>query len=84
MLSLAALPSELSNPVGAATVHRGGNDPFVNVRRQFDEAVVSRQDARVHWVASGNHSFEVKGARRPAEEIGAGLAGVVAAFARGV
>ncbi|WP_251537721.1 hypothetical protein [Microbacterium enclense] len=45
---------------------------------------MSRQDARVHWVASGNHSFEVKGARRPAEEIGAGLAGVVAAFARGV
>lgn len=62
----------------------GENDPFIDPREQFDEVVASCQDARVHWVAGGNHSFEVKGARRPAQQIGAGLAGVVAAFARGV
>ena len=37
----------------------------------------------MHWVAGGNHSFEVKGARRPAEEIGAGLAPVVSGFVAG-
>lgn len=62
----------------------GENDPFIEPRAQFDAVVASCQDARVHWVAAGNHSFEVKGARRPAQETGAGLAGVVAALARGV
>ncbi len=62
----------------------GENDPFIDPRAQFDDVIASCQDARVHWVARGNHSFEVKGARRPAEEIGAGLAGVVGEFVRGV
>lgn len=61
----------------------GANDPFIDPREQFDEVVASCQDARVRWVEGGNHSFEVKGARRPAEQIGAGLAEVVGAFARG-
>jgi predicted alpha/beta-hydrolase family hydrolase len=61
----------------------GENDPFIDPREQFDEVLASCQDARVHWIAGGNHSFEVKGARRPADEIGAGLAPVVADFARG-
>ncbi|WP_243393092.1 alpha/beta hydrolase family protein [Microbacterium testaceum] len=61
----------------------GANDPFIDPRGQFDEVVASCQDARVRWVDGGNHSFEVKGARRPAEQIGAGLAGVVGAFAGG-
>ncbi|WP_295788483.1 alpha/beta family hydrolase [uncultured Microbacterium sp.] len=61
----------------------GTNDPFIDPREQFDEVVASCQDARVHWVEGGNHSFEITGARRPADEIGAGLAGVVGAFARG-
>ncbi len=60
----------------------GENDPFIAPRAQFDEVVASCQDARVHWVAGGNHSFEVKGARRPADEIGAALAPVIAEFAR--
>lgn len=60
----------------------GGNDPFIDPHEQFHEAVASCQDARVHWVAAANHSFEVKGARRPAEEVGAGLAPVVAGFVR--
>jgi predicted alpha/beta-hydrolase family hydrolase len=61
----------------------GENDPFIAPREQFDEVVASCQDARVHWVVGGNHSFEVKGARRPADEIGAALAPAVAGFARG-
>ncbi|WP_295852174.1 alpha/beta family hydrolase [uncultured Microbacterium sp.] len=60
----------------------GENDPFIAPRAQFDEVVASCQDARVHWIAGGNHSFEVKGARRPADEIGAALAPVIAEFAR--
>lgn len=60
----------------------GENDPFVDPHEQLTEAVASCPDARVHWVAGANHSFEVKGARRPAEEIGAGLAPVVAGFVR--
>ncbi|WP_225310315.1 alpha/beta family hydrolase [Microbacterium testaceum] len=62
----------------------GENDPFIDPREQFDEVVASCQDARVHWIAGANHSFEVKGARHPADEIGAGLAPVVAEFAREV
>ncbi|KQR85661.1 alpha/beta hydrolase family protein [Microbacterium sp. Leaf179] len=60
----------------------GENDPFIQPREQFDAAVSSCRDARVEWIAGGNHSFEVKGARRPADQIGAGLAPIVAAFAR--
>lgn len=60
----------------------GENDPFIDPRAQFDEVVATCRDARVEWIAGGNHSFEVKGARRPAEQIGAGLAPVVAGFVR--
>ena len=61
----------------------GETDPFIAPREQFEEVVASCRDARVHWVAGANHSFEVKGQRRPAAEIGAGLAPVLAQFARG-
>lgn len=60
----------------------GTNDPFIAPRAQFDDAVAACQDARVHWVEGGGHSFEVKGARRAAEEIGADLAPTVVAFLR--
>ncbi|AOX47011.1 alpha/beta family hydrolase [Microbacterium sp. BH-3-3-3] len=60
----------------------GENDPFIQPRDQFDAAVASCRNARVEWIAGGNHSFEVKGARRPTDQIGAGLAPIVAAFAR--
>jgi predicted alpha/beta-hydrolase family hydrolase len=60
----------------------GENDPFVDPHAQLAEAIASCVDARVHWIAGANHSFEVKGARRPADEIGAGLAPVVAEFVR--
>ncbi|MFZ8756713.1 alpha/beta family hydrolase [Microbacterium sp. HMH0099] len=60
----------------------GENDPFIDPHAQLLDAVAACRDARIHWVAGANHSFEVKGARRPADEIGAGLAPVVAQFVR--
>ncbi len=60
----------------------GTNDPFIDPHAQLEEAVASCRDARIHWIDGGGHSFEVKGRRRPADEIGAGLALVIAAFLR--
>jgi predicted alpha/beta-hydrolase family hydrolase len=60
----------------------GTNDPFVDPHAQLEEAVASCQDATIEWIAGGGHSFEVKGRKRPADEIGAGLAPLVAAFLR--
>ncbi|WZH36015.1 MAG: dienelactone hydrolase family protein [Microbacterium enclense] len=60
----------------------GENDPFVDPHEHLIDAVASCPDARVRWIAGANHSFEVKGARRPPDEIGAGLAPVVADFVR--
>ncbi len=62
----------------------GTNDPFVQPLSQLEEAVASCRAARIAWIEGGGHSFEVKGRKRPAEEIGAGLAPVVAGFVRDV
>src|SRR5690606_7572981 len=62
----------------------GTNDPFIQPTAQFEAAVAACQDARIHWVEGGGHSFEVKGRKRPADEIGAQLAPAVAAFLRQV
>ncbi len=62
----------------------GTNDPFVDPRAQLQAAVASCRDARISWVDGGGHSFEVKGARRSPEEIGAGLAPLVAKWMREV
>ncbi|MEN0024583.1 MAG: alpha/beta family hydrolase [Microbacterium sp.] len=56
----------------------GSNDPFIHPLAQFDEVVATCQDARVVWIDGGGHTFEVKGRKRPAEEIGASLAPIVA------
>ena len=56
----------------------GTNDPFIQPRSQFDEVVKTCQDARVVWIDGGGHTFEVKGRKRPADEIGASLAPIVA------
>jgi predicted alpha/beta-hydrolase family hydrolase len=60
---------------------QGRNDPFAIPNEQLD-ALVQRigASAVLEWVEGGNHSFEVKGARRPAAEVGAGLAPRVAEF----
>nr|WP_201469322.1 alpha/beta family hydrolase [Microbacterium hydrocarbonoxydans] len=61
----------------------GTNDPFIQPRSQFEEVVASCQEARVVWIEGGAHTFEIKGRRRPASEVGMTLAPFVAEFARG-
>ncbi|MDQ0893592.1 alpha/beta hydrolase family protein [Agromyces ramosus] len=60
---------------------QGRNDPFAIPNEQLDE-VVARigPTATLQWIENANHSFEVKGAKRPAAEIGGGLAMRVAEF----
>lgn len=58
----------------------GTNDPFIQPLEQFAEAIAACQDATVEWIDGGGHSFEVKGRKRPAEEIGASLALRAAGF----
>lgn len=62
----------------------GTADPFVQPLSQLEEAVASCQDARIAWFEGGGHSFEVKGRRRPADEVGASVASVVAEFFAGL
>ncbi|QIG41280.1 dienelactone hydrolase [Microbacterium sp. 4R-513] len=61
----------------------GTNDPFVDPHEQLEEAVASCRDATLHWIEGGGHSFEVKGRKRPADEIAAELAPIVAEWIRG-
>ncbi|GAA2035480.1 alpha/beta hydrolase [Agromyces tropicus] len=60
---------------------QGRNDPFAIPNEQLD-ALVARlaPSAVLDWIDGANHSFEVKGAKRPAAEIGAGLAPRTAEF----
>lgn len=60
----------------------GTNDPFIDPHSQLVDAVSSCQDAEIAWIDGGGHSFEVKGRKRPADEIGAGLAPLVADWMR--
>ncbi|WP_341956978.1 alpha/beta family hydrolase [Microbacterium sp. LWH13-1.2] len=60
----------------------GTNDPFIQPVAQFDDVIATCQDARVIWIEGGGHTFEVKGRKRPASDIGASLAPFVAEFAR--
>lgn len=60
----------------------GTNDPFVAPHAGLERAVAACRDARIEWIDGGGHSFEVKGRKRPAEEVGAGLAPLVADFLR--
>ena len=55
----------------------GTNDPFIDPHDQLEEAVASCRDARLLWVEGGGHSFEIKGRKRPADEIGAGIAPIM-------
>ncbi|WP_404433616.1 dienelactone hydrolase family protein [Microbacterium lacus] len=60
----------------------GTNDPFIDPHSQLVEAVESCRAAEIAWIDGGGHSFEVKGRKRPADEIGAELAPLVAAWMR--
>jgi len=60
----------------------GTNDPFIDPHTQLEDAVASCQDASIAWIDGGGHSFEVKGHKRPADEIGAGLAPLIADWMR--
>lgn len=55
----------------------GTMDPFIQPIEQFEAAVATCQDAEILWSEGGGHSFEVKGRKRPADEIGAGVAASV-------
>ncbi|UZX03339.1 dienelactone hydrolase [Arthrobacter sp. CDRTa11] len=61
---------------------QGTRDTFATP--ELLEGVVARigSGATLEWVEGGDHSFAVAGAKRSAEEIGASLAGRVAAFMR--
>lgn len=61
----------------------GTNDPFIQPLAQFEEVVAGCQNAQIDWIDGGGHTFEVKGHKRPADEIGASLAPVVANFLDG-
>ena len=60
----------------------GTNDPFIQPIEQLEQAVASCQDAEILWVDGGGHSFEIKGRKRAAEDIGAELAPAVAGWMR--
>ena len=59
---------------------QGTRDPFAT--RELLESVVAAvgPSAVLQWCEGGGHSFEVAGHKRSAEEVGASLAGPVAAF----
>jgi predicted alpha/beta-hydrolase family hydrolase len=60
----------------------GTNDPFIQPVEQLEAAVASCQDAEILWIDGGGHSFEIKGRKRPADEVGAELAPAVAHWMR--
>jgi len=62
---------------------QGRNDPFAMPNTQLDELVARiGPTATLEWIENANHSFEVKGAKRPAAGLGASLAPRVAEFMR--
>lgn len=52
----------------------GTGDPFIQPIAQFEAAVATCRKAEILWTPGGGHSFDVKGARRPPEVVGAELA----------
>lgn len=58
----------------------GSNDPFIQPLTQFEQVVATCQDARVAWIDGGGHSFEVKGRKQQASDIGAALAPLLGDF----
>lgn len=52
----------------------GTVDPFVQPIAQLEDAVASCGDGTLLWIPGGGHSFDVKGVRRGADEVGADVA----------
>lgn len=52
----------------------GTMDPFIDPIERFEAAVATAPDAEIAWVPGGVHSFEVKGVKLAADDIGAELA----------
>lgn len=74
--------AHLPDVAGPQLFVEGTRDPFIDPHEQLLEAVASCQDATLEWIEGAAHSFEVKGRKRPADEIGADLAPLVAEFIR--
>ena len=62
---------------------QGTRDPFALPGELDPVAERIGPNARISWIDGGNHSFEVRGNKRPPEVIGAGLAAEVLAFVGG-
>ncbi|MGZ0710474.1 alpha/beta hydrolase family protein (plasmid) [Coraliomargarita sp. W4R53] len=60
----------------------GTTDPFVTPNEQLRQAALSCQHASIEWLGGAGHSFEVKGKKRVADEIGFDLVPLVAAWMR--
>lgn len=60
----------------------GTADPFVQPIAQLEDAVASCSDATLLWMPGGGHSFEVKGVRRAADEVGAAVAASIVPWLR--
>ena len=60
----------------------GTADPFIQPVDEFQAAVGASPDAEIVWIAGGGHSFEVRGARRPADDVGADLVASVLPWLR--
>jgi predicted alpha/beta-hydrolase family hydrolase len=60
----------------------GTTDPFIDPHAQLEQAVASCRQAEIAWIEGGGHSFEIKGRKRPADETGAELAPLAAAWMR--
>jgi hypothetical protein len=60
----------------------GDVDPFIQPIADFEASVATSADAEIVWIPGGGHSFEVKGQRRPPDEVGAALAPTVAEWLR--
>ena len=77
-----ARTAHLPDVVAPQLFVEGTNDPFIQPVSQLEESVATCQDAEILWIEGAGHSFEVKGRKRPAEEIGAELAPLVADWMR--
>lgn len=61
---------------------QGTRDPFSGPDELTPVVARIGTTAMVQWIDGGNHSFEIRGTKRPPAEVGASLAPAVAGFVR--